>query len=52
MATGAAPALDPKPNSETETPATSEKPLTLKDRIFRKLSQIFEHNERLGVTRP
>ncbi|HUC28289.1 MAG TPA: hypothetical protein VMR80_01850 [Candidatus Acidoferrum sp.] len=53
MAAGAKPALDPTLNSETEASQASEvKPLTLKERIIRKLTQIFEHNERLGVTRP
>lgn len=53
MAAGAKPALDPTVNQKVEAPQSPEsKPVTLKDRIFRKLTQIFEHNERLGVTRP
>ena len=31
--------------------ASDQKPATLKDRIIRKLTEIFEHNERLGPTR-
>lgn len=53
MATGAKPALDPLVNSKTEDlEASAAKPATLKDRIIRKLTEIFERNERLGVTRP
>lgn len=53
MATGAAPALGQKPNDKAETHESAEaKPLTIKDRILQKLEWIFEHNERLGVTRP
>lgn len=53
MAAGAKPALDPTLNTKTEAPQAPEvKPETLKERIIRKLTQIFEYNERLGVTRP
>jgi len=53
MATGAAPALEPLPDDKTELQeASNTQPITLKERIIRKLSEIFEHNERLGVTRP
>jgi len=53
MATGAAPGLDPKIGDKTEAEKTSEtKPLSLKDRILRKLTEIFQFNEDLGVTRP
>jgi hypothetical protein len=52
MAAGAKPALDStiddKPEARKECDAT---PVTLKERIIRKLTEIFEHNERLGVTR-
>ena len=52
MATGAKPALEPLMDNKTEAQMASEaKPATLKDRIIRKLTEIFEHNERLGVTR-
>ena len=52
MATGAAPALDPKMENKTKAEKTSEtKPLSLKDRIVRKLTEIFQFNEDLGVTR-
>jgi hypothetical protein len=51
MATGAKPALDPN-IAKTEADKESEaKPKSLKDRIIKKLTEIFEHNERLGVTR-
>ena len=52
MATGAKPALDPLVNTENanlQPPAA--KPPTFKERIIGKLTKIFEHNERLGVTR-
>lgn len=52
MAAGAKPALDPNVDGKTEaqdTPAL--KPTSLKDRIIHKLTEIFEHNERLGSTR-
>jgi hypothetical protein len=53
MATGAVPALDQQPDDKKESPETSDaKPLTLRDRIIRKISEIFDHNERLGITRP
>ena len=52
MATGAAPGLDPKYENKADAQEVAEaKPLTLKARIIRKLSEIFEYNERLGVTR-
>jgi hypothetical protein len=53
MATGAAPALEQKPETKIEGQEPSEKKaISLKEKIIRKLSEIFEHNERLGVTRP
>ena len=52
MATGAKPALDPNIDNKTEPPQSSgQKPLTLVARIARKLTEIFEYNERLGSTR-
>jgi hypothetical protein len=52
MAAGAKPALESMVENKADVRASSEaKPLTLKDRIFRKLTEIFEHNERLGSTR-
>jgi hypothetical protein len=46
MATGAAPALDPKAETKTETVETGDpKPLTLKQRITRLLHEIFEGRE-------
>jgi hypothetical protein len=52
MAAGAKPALDPMIDDKAETPkATGAKSATLAERIIRKLSEIFEHNERLGPTR-
>jgi hypothetical protein len=51
MAAGTQPALDKTLKDQPETHVPDPKPLTLKDRILRKLTQIFEHNERLGVTR-
>jgi len=52
MATGAKPALEPLRDNKTEAQMPSDaKPATLKDRIIRKLIEIFQHNERLGVTR-
>jgi hypothetical protein len=50
-AAGAQPAFDTTVENKTETQVYDPKPLTLKDRIVRKLTEIFEHNERLGVTR-
>jgi hypothetical protein len=42
-ATGAAPALDPKVDTKTETPAeTCKAPATLKERIGTLLRHIFE----------
>jgi hypothetical protein len=53
MATGAAPALDPKQENKPEAQAdTHAKPVGVIERIFNKLNKIFEHNERLGTTRP
>lgn len=53
MATGAKPALEPIVDTQAEAVvAPDAQPLTLKARIIRKLDQIFEHNERVGVTRP
>jgi hypothetical protein len=52
MAAGAKPALDPTVDQKTETSQASEPKLaTLKDRIAKKLMEIFEHNETLGSTR-
>jgi len=52
MATGAKPALKPLRDNKTEAEVPSDaKPATLKDRIIRKLTEIFKHNESLGVTR-
>jgi hypothetical protein len=52
MSAGAKPALDSLNENKKEAAATTDvKPLTLKDRILHVLSQIFEHNERLGSTR-
>jgi len=52
MATGAKPALKPLRDNKTEAQVPSDaKPATLKDRIIRKLTEVFEHNESLGVTR-
>jgi hypothetical protein len=53
MATGAAPALDPNQENKPEAQGEAQaKPATLMERIASKLLKIFEHNERLGVTRP
>jgi hypothetical protein len=52
MAAGTNPALEPLAENQTDAqPAPESKPLTLRDRIIRKLTEIFEHNERLGSTR-
>jgi hypothetical protein len=51
MAAGTQPALDKNLESQHETQVSDPKPLTFKDRVLRKLTEIFEHNERLGVTR-
>ena len=51
MATGAQPALEPKVDNTTEAQEAPARPLTLKERIVRKLLELFEHNERLGTTR-
>lgn len=52
MAAGAKPALEPLAEDKTDAESVSEtKSLTLKDRIVRKLTELFEHNERLGSTR-
>jgi hypothetical protein len=52
MATGAKPALDPMVDDKAQAVTASDaKPATLKERIFRKLTEIFEYNERLGSTR-
>ena len=46
MATGAAPALEPKVNAKTETTETTEgQPLTLKQRFTRLLHEIFKGRE-------
>jgi hypothetical protein len=52
MAAGAKPALDSlvEDKNEAVKPADA-KPATLKDKIIRKLTEIFEYNERLGSTR-
>jgi hypothetical protein len=51
MATGAKPALDPNVGQTEDAKEPEVKPTTLKGRIMQKLLEIFEHNERLGVTR-
>ena len=52
MATGAKPALNPIVDGKPDTSEASEaKSATLKERIIRKLIEIFEHNEHLGSTR-
>lgn len=52
MAAGAQPALDPAVENKTESAQASDaRPTTLKERIIAKLTEIFEHNERLGSTR-
>lgn len=52
MAAGAKPAIDSMVNDKADAPQASEaKPATLKERIIRKLTEIFEYNERLGSTR-
>jgi hypothetical protein len=54
MSAGAKPALDPnvaKDAAATAPEASEAKPMSLKDRIIQKLTEIFEHNEKLGVTR-
>lgn len=51
MAAGSAPALDAKIASKKETPEEPHLKFTLKERIIRKLSEIFEYNEELGITR-
>jgi hypothetical protein len=50
MAAGAAPAPQKKLENEVETAATSEtQPMTLKQKIVRRLHEIFEgHEEYLG----
>lgn len=52
MAAGAKPALESLEENKPDAQSAPEsKPLTLKDRIVKKLTEIFEHNERLGSTR-
>jgi hypothetical protein len=51
MATGTAPALDPGIAGKKKTSEAPHVKLTLKDRIIRKLSEIFKYNEELGITR-
>jgi hypothetical protein len=52
MATGAKPALESTVDDNTGTPEVSvAAPVTLKEMIIRKLTEIFQHNEHLGVTR-
>jgi len=51
MATGTAPALDPRIAGKKETPEAPSVKLTLKGRMIRKLSEIFAYNEELGITR-
>jgi hypothetical protein len=52
MAAGAKPALDPIVDDKGKAHTSSDvKPATLKERILRKLTEIFEYNERLGSTR-
>jgi len=46
MATGAAPALEPKADTKTETAETAQaQPVTLKQRIERLLHEIFAGRE-------
>jgi len=52
MAAGSKPALDPTIEKKAESQETAAaKPLTFKERLLQKLTEIFEHNERLGSTR-
>jgi hypothetical protein len=52
MAAGAKPALDPALDKKDEaSKALDTKPASLKERIIQKLTEIFEHNEKLGPTR-
>jgi hypothetical protein len=52
MATGAAPALEPKNSAQKENgQALPPKPKSFMERLAQKLSEIFEHNEKSGVTR-
>jgi len=51
MAAGAKPALESMAENKADVQASDVKSLTLKERIARKLMEIFEHNERLGSTR-
>ncbi len=52
MATGAKPALDPNVKTQAEGAERSDtKPTTFVQKIIHQLTKIFEHNERLGVTR-
>lgn len=52
MAAGPKLALAPIIHEKTEVQKASDaKPLTLMDRIILRLTEIFEHNERLGTTR-
>ena len=52
MAAGAKPALESTVDPTSEAvQAPVAPPVTLKERIIRKLTEIFEHNERLGITR-
>ena len=51
MAAGAKPALDPNMNQTQAAEASDLKPATFVEKIIRHLTRIFEHNERLGVTR-
>jgi hypothetical protein len=51
MAAGTQPALDKSVENKPEPDTSDPKPLSFKDRIIRKLTEIFEYNERLGPTR-
>lgn len=52
MVTGAAPALDTQNCEQAKSDQTPDpKPATFKEWLVRKLSEIFEHNEKLDVTR-
>jgi hypothetical protein len=51
MAAGAKPALESMAENKTNAQSPKPKPLTLRDRIIKKLTEIFEHNESLGSTR-
>jgi len=52
MSTGAAPALEPRNSAQKESqPTLPTKPKSFMERLVQKLTEIFEHNEKNGVTR-